>query len=307
MGRPARRPLLILAIVAAMTVTGVAGSADHGTGSLPRPPDAPVEAANLPDLSAPAVAVDQSRFVAITSGARHACGLRADGTVACWGHNGSGRAEAPAGRFSSVQAGEWFTCGLRVEGRIECWGYLGVNGTGPPDGRFAALAVGRYHACGLRAEGTVACWGDRGGAQPEPSDGPFAAVEVGLSGGGSCGVRLDGTVSCWDDELSWGDQELEPPPGRFESVSLGDDYACGLREDRTVTCWSRDSRGVRYVDPPGGRFLEVVSGPDKSCGIRAERSLWMRTNRSAVCWEKRLLPRLRPLGGPRAVRFAGRG
>ena len=305
MGRTTRRPLLTLAIVAAMTVTGIAGSADHGTGSLPHPPDAPFEAANLSDLPAPVVAVDQGRFVAITSGARHACGLRADGTIACWGHNGSGRAQAPGGRFSTVQAGAGFTCGLRVDGEVTCWGYLGYDATGPPDGRFAALRVGRYHACGLRADGTVACWGYRGAAQPRPSDGPFAAVEAGLREGSSCGLRVDGTVSCWGGYLSWTDRELVPPPGRFESLSIAADYACGLRADGTVTCWSGEE--FRHADAPGGRFLEggvrpreVVRHTGGAVPLDANGPV------SGLLGEELLL-QPRPLGAPRAVRFASRG
>ena len=34
--------------------------------------------------------------------ASHSCGLRTDGTIACWGRNEDGQADPPAGRFSSV-------------------------------------------------------------------------------------------------------------------------------------------------------------------------------------------------------------
>jgi hypothetical protein len=42
--------------------------------------------------------------------------------VACWGGNFSGQATPPAGVFSQVAAGESHTCGLRADGTVACWG-----------------------------------------------------------------------------------------------------------------------------------------------------------------------------------------
>ena len=256
MGRRTRRALLALAIVLALAAGGAAGSAGDGTGYLVGPPRAPSGAVDVSGQSEPAVAVDQARFVAITSGGRHACGLHSDGTLACWGHNGSGQAQAPGGRFSTVQAGEWFTCGLRLDGRVECWGHLGYKATGPPEGPFTALTVGRHHACGVRAEGTAACWGDRGAAQPRPVDSPFTAVEAGLRGGSSCGLRLDGTVSCWDHEFN-----RDPSQARTTARSLRVSQPRGRlrvrhagRPDRDVLVQRRIrlSRGSGRSVPGGG-------------------------------------------------------
>ena len=36
-------------------------------------------------------------FVSVSAGAIHTCGVRGDGSVACWGSNGSGQATPPAG------------------------------------------------------------------------------------------------------------------------------------------------------------------------------------------------------------------
>ena len=56
----------------------------------------------------------------------HTCGVRPDGTIACFGDNSAG--EAPAtrtaatGSFTRVETGSSHTCALRTDGRIECWG-----------------------------------------------------------------------------------------------------------------------------------------------------------------------------------------
>ena len=58
----------------------------------------------------------------VAVGSAHACGLRADGTVACWGANHNGQAEAPDGTFSAIDAAGDASCGLRTSGTVACWG-----------------------------------------------------------------------------------------------------------------------------------------------------------------------------------------
>ena len=58
------------------------------------------------------VAVAEGEWSAVTVGWAHACGLRTDGTVDCWGYNDEGQAEAPGGEFSAIAAG--FAAYVRV-------------------------------------------------------------------------------------------------------------------------------------------------------------------------------------------------
>ena len=52
----------------------------------------------------------------------HSCGIRSDDTVVCWGRNGSGETDAPAGSFKTVSAGSNHSCGIRSNDTIVCWG-----------------------------------------------------------------------------------------------------------------------------------------------------------------------------------------
>jgi hypothetical protein len=72
-------------------------------------------------------------FASVTTGRFHACGVRIDGAVDCWGNSLAGEGTPPAGEFSSVSAGDAHTCGLREDGAVSCWGSNGGLGrTTPP-------------------------------------------------------------------------------------------------------------------------------------------------------------------------------
>ena len=74
-----------------------------------------------------ATPVGGGSFTEISSGANHACGLRANGSIACWGSNTSGQATPPTtGVFTSLSTGDAHTCALRNDGAVVCWG--SING-----------------------------------------------------------------------------------------------------------------------------------------------------------------------------------
>jgi hypothetical protein len=54
--------------------------------------------------------------------ARYGCGVRANGTVACWGGDLAGETSPPSGTFTQVSAGDVFTCGLKTDDHVACWG-----------------------------------------------------------------------------------------------------------------------------------------------------------------------------------------
>ncbi len=54
----------------------------------------------------------------------HACGLHADGSVACWGNNDYGQCDPPVEveAWAVIRAGRALTCGITREGDLHCWG-----------------------------------------------------------------------------------------------------------------------------------------------------------------------------------------
>ena len=117
-------------------------------------------------------------FSSVSAVGGHTCGVRVDGSVACWGNDGFGQATPPEGEFASVSAGFRHTCGVRMDGSVAWWGSSGR--ITPPEGEFASVSAGGKHTCGVRMDGSVSCWGNnsyRQATPPEGSSPPAASIE----------------------------------------------------------------------------------------------------------------------------------
>ncbi len=107
----------------------------------------------------------KDRFVSVSAGVSHSCGVKTDGSVKCWGSNFQGQSTPPDGSFSSVSSGENHTCGVRTDNSVQCWG-LNDDGVGravgqatPPTGEFVSVSAGNIHTCGVKTDGSIECWG----------------------------------------------------------------------------------------------------------------------------------------------------
>ena len=72
-----------------------------------------------------------TRWIAVDAGNLHTCGIRTNGTIACWGVNDESEASPLPGAFTSVVVGDNFSCGLRPDGTAACWGYNDGRTTPP--------------------------------------------------------------------------------------------------------------------------------------------------------------------------------
>jgi len=167
-----------------------------------------------------AVSVDAGPFL-------HTCGVKTDGTIACWGDNRFGQTDAPTGTFTSVSAGGQsvltaHSCGLKPDGTIVCWGSNDFGQTDAPTGAFTSVSAGGLHSCGLKPDGTITCWGDNSEGQLNVPTGTFTSVSSGFEH--SCGVKPEGTIACWGSnssgQLGAAPAALspDPPPGQVGSA-----------------------------------------------------------------------------------------
>ena len=216
---------------------------------------------------------DVANFTAVATGYNHACGLRSNGKVLCWGSDFYGATRVPPATFAAIAANDGITCGIRTEGWAVCWGRQGFPGEAlhkEPPGVFKSISVGISHACGVKADDTVACWGDNHTVnvdvevytgQATPPTGTFRSVSAGWAH--SCGVTIEDLVVCWG---AGSDGPLAPPPGIFQSVSAGRGFSCGVKTDNSVVCWGASEFGEML--PPAGEFTSVSAGEYHACGVR---------------------------------------
>ena len=134
-------------------------------------------------LPAPVTGLTDATQIAV--GWLHACALRRNNTVVCWGSNAQGQLGdgtttnrttpvAVAGLTNAVEirAGDYHTCARRMDGSVWCWGYnfYGELGDGTMINRATAAPVmglsnaaqiesGANYTCARLMRGEVHCWG----------------------------------------------------------------------------------------------------------------------------------------------------
>ena len=221
----------------------------------------------------------------MSSGSRHTCGRRGDGTAVCWGRDWEGQSSAPEGTFAAVGAHRHYSCGARASGGIECWGAsprpIPVR-FAETDDRFVSVAAGDNHVCALRDDGLVGCWGgSRYGHDGfvEPPDQRFTSIDSGHYH--SCGVRTDGTVMCWGGDYQ--DGAVVRPGETFLFVRADwEGYSCGIRANGTVVCWSYREGDFRREFVASGTFTAMDASGGEACGIRMDGTIH--------CWPQHLSP-----------------
>lgn len=225
---------------------------------------------NVPTTVAaqPRLATHQ-RPTTLTTGWSHACGLRTDNTVRCWGAGSRGEMYLPGGTFAALDAGPGFSCGLRTDSTVYCWGVYENQQLNVPAGSYVAVSAGAPYACGIRIDDTVTCWGRTIYGLLKAPEGTFTAVSNGNLV--ACGIRTDRTVACWSAGRMF---ELVPPEGSFVSISAGGGYACGIRPDQTLECWGASYDGRPEVIE--GAYSAVAVGTRSTCAVRADGTV--------ICW-----------------------
>jgi E3 ubiquitin-protein ligase HERC3 len=217
-----------------------------------------------------------SAAVAISAGALHACAIRSDGILFCWGSGnqgstglGSGEASLrPAAvdlgtqrRAKAVVAGLDGTCAILDNDSVKCWGYgafgrlgigeLGSRGDAPQEmgdylpavnlgtGRTAkAVALGIEHACALLDDDSVKCWGRNEGT-------------------GCLGLG-DGMNRYLPEHMGDALPRVNLGTGRTaKAIGAGYGFTCALLDEDTIKCWGRSEKGQLGLGTKTARGLSA--------------------------------------------------
>ena len=236
-------------------------------------------------------------YVKISVSSTHACAVRFDYQIFCWGTEKEGRTLVPSGRFTNVSTGSRHTCGIKLDQTIQCWGsnesfsgavpntdivakpsYIGQ--ANPPSGLFTVIESHSNYNCAIGTDDKLQCWGAQAGSidrngnyrpPPEPKlpSAPVTAVSIGNHQ--ACAVTKSNDVICW------GSSAVQPPNGKYAKVSVGADHACAIKTDNKMVCWGLF--GPTYESPskpPNDDFYFVTAAHMFTCGIRS--------NFTIICW-----------------------
>lgn len=224
-------------------------------------------------------------ITSIAARSAHACAVDSDGTLWCWGKNGSQQlgTDNTADQSSPVIARD------------------GV----------AAVAVGASHTCVvLEGSGKVECigsdaFGQRGDGQATAGLGVWTGpsglehVDQLVSGDNHLCALIDGDVYCWGDNTSGqlgngasGAGNLVNAPGmkvaglgKVEQIAAGQSHTCAISGGQ-VYCWGENSSYQSGMSDTADRTAPTALGITnaKAIGAGDAHSCALLTDYRAVCW-----------------------
>jgi len=232
--------------------------------------------------------------VTLSAGGGHACLVRHDGAVLCWGRNDDGQlgdgtrtprslAVRVAGLDAiAVAAGDRHTCAVQRDHSVVCWG---ADDTGQLGDAGAAAA-----------DPSTAPGSDR--LQPAPVPGVSSAVGVAAGQDFSCAVLADGTARCWGSgargQMGSGATATTPQPpvavyalDGIRAIGAGSQHACALRDDETLWCWGANGQAQLGVGTTADAPAPArVSGLTEVTAVGAGQTHTCAVTRAAglYCW-----------------------
>lgn len=185
-------------------------------------------------------------WVQMSTGLGHACGIKEDQTLWCWGENNQG------------QLGDGTTTTRALPVQVE------------PGTQWTHIAAGGDVTCALKTNGTAWCWGFNGEGQLGDGTNNDSMTPVQVSGGGSwthvtsgvnlsgngatvCAIKSDQSLWCWgsnnagqlaDGTTNASNIPVEVDPGSsWKWIEIDEGGPCGIKADGSAWCWGAGPLG----------------------------------------------------------------
>jgi hypothetical protein len=221
--------------------------------------------------------------LAVAIGDAHACALRDDHTVRCWGEVAAAD-RGPSRPVVAIAAGGSDTCAILDDGSVTCWeperGYTWSDRSFSPDlgpsRRAVSLAMSQEQwACAILDDATVRCWnrawvgsGTEMTTTLTTTEGPLLPVrQLGMViNNATIALYDDGTISEGPDGLALTVGRLTPAgPAAALANDRGDIGWCALLVGGGVYCW-----GGGQTPPAETVLTSLAMAEGFSCGLRPE-------------------------------------
>jgi alpha-tubulin suppressor-like RCC1 family protein len=214
-----------------------------GTGTATGPEQCSGAVGPFPCSTKPVAVVGGLRFLRVSAGSYHTCGVTTDYRLYCWGGNGGRLGDgttddraspgpvAGARQFRAVAAGYFHTCAVTTDDRAFCWGSnkFGQLGDGTTIQRLTPVAVA----------------GGRSFRQVTVSSGTYDV---------SCGATTDNRGFCWGNnkvgsvgDSSTAGRRLKPTAvaggHAFRQLDAGFSHVCGVTTGNRAFCWGNGRNG----------------------------------------------------------------
>ncbi len=223
----------------------------------------------------------ESNWSSVAAGSRHSCATRADGTLWCWGDDGTGQvgngASTNATQVSPVRLNsdtDWtivrstrlHTLALKSNGAMYCWGFgsrCGIEATSNVlsptrigTAAWKTITAGTDTSCAIRSDDQLYCWGN-----------------------GEAGTGLVSATPLLQGDATWS----------WKAVAASEGYACAIRSNDELYCWGRNLSSRLGVGEGSSTYITntprkvgtatwraISTGQSHACGIQSDGSLW--------CW-----------------------
>ena len=212
----------------------------------------------------------------ISEGTDFSLALKADGTLAAWGANGTAEFDLPyiATNVVAISAGEAHSLALEVNQTIVGWGNNSLGEINIPANatNIVAVAAGSFFSLASRADGTVIGWGDNYYGETTIPANATNVVAIAAGGAQSLVLRADGSVIIWGDNSL---HELNVPSGATNLIAIAAGYfhSLALRADGTVFAWGYNIYGQTNVPASATNVIAIAAGENHSLALRSDGTM----------------------------------